>query len=1262
MNTQKIYKSTLLALLGMLMAAQQTPTLAYSIIPAQKPLYVGTSAALPNIMLMIDDSGSMSTSVTETVTINGPQDMPLGTSYNCSSSNYVTFPSSGTSSASAAPLIKMIVSGTTNKPQVCTNATCTSPANFGNNSGAKCFQNNLYYQVTYYNGAQLGTGAFLGLNLNWYFSTGKFTSANSNLLSSSNTITSTRIQIAKNAGLNMVASLTPDPGQRPSVRMGLATYYNGTNGDLLSAIDTLDSTKATNLNTAINSLTANGVTPLATTLADIGRYFALGYNGNLNLHPSTTNVSASQASIFNNAAGTITGGRTIHNSTGSTLSPPVQNYCQKNFVILISDGLPNGDREISSVLRDYTGDCARGLCDSTKNSLSLPGPNSTAISGTGTTCTTTYDSNHNVIKANDWYYKACKNGVKVGRKYETGGSDYLDDVAQALFEMDLRPDILKTTPGQINNLVTYAIGFNDPSLQTQSVLNDAATKGGGRFFFASASTELASALDTVIVDISSKVGSSSSVAANSSKLNNGAAIYQAKFDSADWSGSLTAYNLTPSEDTNGNGLLDPGEDTNGNGILDGGAVGAKAWDAATKIPAPDLRNIYTYNGAASTKGIPFKCTNLTTSQKTALGIVSCSSTTDVGVWRLDYLRGKADHEQPNAARKLFDPAGPDFRSTDTSIAIFRNRTHFDRLSGLVTLPDPWILGDIVNSDPVFVSAENSYYDKLPATAPEGASYSSFVASKSLRRPMLYIGANDGMFHGYDANLTTGGTEMLAYVPNNVYSNLTGLTTTQSHEYFVDGSPRAGDAYFAGTWHTVVVNSTGAGGKAWFALDITNPDAFTGSNVLWEISDVDSTVGSDLTTDTTTLRGFQKNMGWSLPQASVVKMNNGSWAAIIPNGYGSINNKAVLYVVDIQTGAIIKAFDTGQGGPSALTTTLNGLSTPIAVDTDGDKMVDAIYAGDLLGNMWKFDVKGTSSSSWNIANSGNPLFIACTDPSTSITCNNSRQAITAKPQVGKSGSAQGSGVMVYFGTGKYFEDIDNNVLSEDLNNNGVLDTGEDANFNGRLDLYPQTQTFYGIWDNGAPVAASSLQQQVITTLTTAGGFNLRVTTNHTVNYPTQKGWYMNLLANPAISYSDGERQISAPLLRNGRIIFTTITPVPINGEDACGEGSEGTSWLMELDALTGSRLPDTGLGAPWDINHDGQIDSGDLIDLHDGKGPVSASGKQSTVGSVDTPGVVSNGKTEYKYTSGSNNAQIETTVERGSSSGSGAGSRQSWQQL
>ncbi len=1248
MNANNIYKT--ITLLVILTGAALTPALALTITPAQKPLYIGSSKASPNIMLMIDNSGSMSTNVTTVA--HTPEHMPASYSYTCSSAVF----GGASAKLDATTTINMVVdsSGT---PRFCTNSLCSTSSAF---SLLKCFDNSKYYKVKYFHG---GAGdnlspddVYLGQKLNWYFKSGSFTKG-SLLWGVTNR---QRIAIAKDAATTLVNSLIPEEGNPSTVRLGLTTFNGNSGGQILSDMGALTSSYAEDINAQIVALqlgiSPNFYTPLAETLADIGRYFSEagndGYRGPLQLHPEK-NLAIDKKSldcIFNTGLSPCTTPHRIYNKAYSSTDPgtfavPIENYCQKNFAILVTDGLPNRDREISDSLLDYSGDCAKGLCNATPSADSTSDMPGGIMGSIGSVCST------------DKYFLACKNGARVGRKYESYGSDYLDDVAQALYEMDLRPDLPKPSAGYKNNLVTYAIGFADPSLtedingnsvldpgedvnnngklDSDSILKDAAARGGGKFYYANNLGELTDSLNNILSDISTKVGSSSSVAANSTKLGTDTAIYQAKFDSSDWSGSFVALPLSSSEDVNGNGLLDTGEDINDNKILDAGIIGDIQWEAAKKIPVFSSRNIFTYNPDHSPKGVLFQCDNLTDGQKTLLGIGNCSNSSDQGVWRLNYLRGDFTHEARNPLRKAADP-NPDPRPVG---GIFRNRTRFDNATGYALQPDPWLLGDIVNSDPVYVGSEHYGYDKLPGTAPERSSYSSFVNLNKTRQRMVYVGANDGMLHGYDANLISAnsGKEIFAYIPNAVYSQLTALSApAYVHQYSVDGSPRVSDAYFADSWHTVLAGTTGAGGKAVFALDITDPNGFAGDDVLWEISDTTSPLASDLTTDTSALRGFQNNMGYSLPQPSIVRMNDGSYAAIVANGYAGANNLAVLYVVDIQTGHIIRAFST-EAGSSDLP---NGLSAPVAVDVDNNRTADAIYAGDLLGNLWKFDVSSTSSNAWTIAYGGSPLFVACS--SNALPCETTaRQPITARPQVGKAEDKKS--IMVYFGTGKYFEESDVNVA--------------DA----------QTQSLYAVWDNNAVVARSELQQQSIVAELKVGNFNSRVTTNNAVDYSNKKGWYMDL----SVAGSEGERSVSTPLILGKRVIFTTSIPIPPKGTESCSSGSDGVSWIMEMTALTGSRIDSGASGSggtgTFDLNGDGVIDSHDLVSiLIDGVlTAVTVSGILPEYGIFDTPTIVNINK------------NVAELLINGSNQDNGVGSvksayesdgtmpplgRQSWQQL
>lgn len=726
-------------------------------------------------------------------------------------------------------------------------------------------------------------------------------------------------------------------------------------------------------------------------------------------------------------------------------------------------------------------------------------------------------------------------------------------------------------------------GFTDSNNNNKLDLQEEWDSNGDgipdRYFFATDPRELANSLSAAFANVVATSSSSSAVAANSTRLDTGTLVYQAKFNSGDWSGQLVAYSVNTS-----NGALTP------------------VWEASTLLPTHGSRNIYTYDpsAAAGQHGVPFEWANLTA--------------TPVGTSQQDYLNKLTGVSDVNGALRVNWLRGDDTKEQKNAGGIFRNRTNF--------------LGDIINSDPVYVGIQDYGYSTLPGA--EGASYSAFRSTSAYtnRRPMIYVGANDGMLHGFDAKSTgTGGQEIFAYIPNALFPELSKLTSPNyAHQYYVDGMSGVGDVYYDSTWHTLLASTTGAGGRVVFALDVTNPDGFGSGSALWEFTNANDA-----------------DLGYTLAQPSVVRMQDGHWAVIVANGYNSDNGHAVLFVLDAKTGTVLQKIDTGVGTAA----NKNGLSSPIAVDTNNDHSVDTVYAGDLYGNLWKFDVSG-SAGSWPIP--GSPFFVACTTSGTTCSTAN-RQPITDKPNVGQSGVAgsdqDGVGRMIYFGTGKYFETGDN-IIGDS----------------------PQVQTFYGLWDKGSAITdRNSLQAQTIDfegIATTIGGTPstnpIRVVSKNPVCYaatstgctassPLKTGWALNLLK--PVNIAEGELVDSFPLVRRGLVVFSTKIP----NTDPCASG--GKSRTLEVGAFSGGEFS----GPPFDVNGDGQVNDGDLV-LINGVRHV-ASGIDLGIGITKTPAVVEGSSIDFKYLSGSS-GQMGTINDAGSSSssssGSGGGIRRSWRQL
>ena len=502
-------------------------------------------------------------------------------------------------------------------------------------------------------------------------------------------------------------------------------------------------------------------------------------------------------------------------------------------------------------------------------------------------------------------------------------------------------------------------------------------------------------------------------------------------------------------------------------------------------------------GGEGGAGVPFRwpsnaaaptATEIDVTQVAALNLDN-SGTPDVrGAQRLNYLRGDSSLEGNNPATQ------------------FRPRTRK--------------LGDIVDSAPAYVAGA--------LRNPTDVSYQAFRNSATvINRPaMIYVGANDGALHGFDA---ATGAERLAYVPSGVYDNLSKLTAQgYTHRYFVDASPVVDDAKIGAgsTWRTILASGLGAGGRAIFALDITDPTSFLEGNAdaisLWEFT---SATDADL--------------GLTMGAPVVAKLNDGTWAVISGNGVNNTGSgKSGIFILNAATGALKRKLLTSVGSAASP----NGIIAITAVDLDSNGTVDAVYGGDLYGRMWKFDLSSSASASWNVAYTGNPLFRA--------RVSGDDQPITTVPEVTRHPTQPG--VLVMFGTGMYLQ------LSDITSTN--------------------TQSIYGLWDNGTTVSdRSDLVEQTVTSVFAQAGSQFRTMSDNPLDWSSDRGWYLDLP-------TAGERVITDPVVRNARLIASSM--IPATG--LCEAG--GTGWLMELNYKTGGRIATPVL----DTNGDGVINGSDSI--------------------------------------------------------------------
>jgi type IV pilus assembly protein PilY1 len=455
------------------------------------------------------------------------------------------------------------------------------------------------------------------------------------------------------------------------------------------------------------------------------------------------------------------------------------------------------------------------------------------------------------------------------------------------------------------------------------------------------------------------------------------------------------------------------------------------------------------------------------------------------------------------------------------------------------------LGDSITARPLAVGPPNldtatmERYD-----GPPGA-YAAFKSTP--RRTQVYAGANDGMVHAFDG-LT--GEERLAIIPAAVTARLSALTSPgyangAAHRYFVDGPLVAQDVFFANAWRTVLLVSLGAGGRGLFALDVTDPERIT---LLWEFdARHDATLGHLLTAPT------------------IARLHTGQWAAVLGNGIEAPGDRASLLLLDIQSGALIRRLDTVL--PAA------GLAMPLVTDTNGDGYADYAYAGDNLGNLWRFDLYDPSRGSlhkppeehpvnanaFRLSFNGQPLFRAPTKASHPLA-----QPITLAPAIVSHPSE--AGYLIIVGSGQNHRQADR-----------------------------ERQSLYGIWDRHtrgentqgrATVSIADLQQQQLQPVPGSNGsaFNL---SRHAVDwrqreYDTQGklGWYIDWQETTGNTAS--ERLLDTPRRLGELLSISTRLPSLVP---------------CQLDIQTRLYVIDPAVGgsAPFpvfDLNGDGVIDSQD----------------------------------------------------------------------
>ena len=785
--------------------------------------------------------------------------------------------------------------------------------------------------------------------------------------------------------------------------------------------------------------------------------------------------------------------------------------CRQNFHIQMTDGLWNGDGGVTSPSADTD---ARSLPDG-KAYTAADGPSKFVWNESANAA--------KVVTMADLAFNYWSKDLRPD--LENTVPAYFPDKSTNIFGIPLaagqqtrdNAEIYwnpKNDPASWQHLVQYMIGFGasgtlplndatydklrrgtlgwpeiDTGVDDGRKIDDmwhAALNSRGSFFTASDPAALAKAISDIIASIIARRGASTALSVALPILTTSSEGYVAGYDTSDWSGYLKKYRLAP----NGTTIEPP------------------LWEAGALLNAraPTSRRLFTWDSSSARKGITFQWGSLNSAQQTALNKNPDTSTADGnGQLRVDYLRGT--------------------RSNETTAPIMRRRST--------------VLGSVINSQPVYVSgAVGGFQDSFLGQP----GYDDYVRSVAQRVPTVYVGANDGMLHAFDA---VTGAERFAYIPDIFFANgkLAEYTNPKTGQLIasVDDQPVVQDVYLNGAWRTVLVGTYRLGGRGVYALDITSPDSFGANNVLWEYT------SNSLKLPTSSA---DSPIGYTYDSANIMRLNSGKWVVILSTGYfptsnpdvrglpdpattDSNNSKTSLLVIDLETGALIRKIDTSSA-PQAAGVVTFGLSGAIAYDLNSDQSDDVAVAGDLAGNLWRFDLSDVNSANWKV----DLIFKDYTSAPTAA--NPPVQPISVLPVGMRFGSGRKTKPIWVFGTGKY-------LGKEDRTSTGIPSN-----------VGPQA--FYGIVDQGTnsanyPIQVSQLVAQKITQDTSG---NRKVTGNALTS--SSRGWKI-----PLDTQEKGERAVitATPLYSTNRIILSTLIP---QGEDPCKPSRRGG--FLVVDAGSG----------------------------------------------------------------------------------------------
>ncbi|MBV8379888.1 MAG: PQQ-binding-like beta-propeller repeat protein [Paucibacter sp.] len=880
----------------------------------------------------------------------------------------------------------------------------------------------------------------------------------------------TRMQMMKSSASLTFGSLSAN------FRVGYYTIDNNQGNAFMNPTTFSGTGKTSWFSLLTKAIPSNG-TPLLSALTTIGRYYGGQYTAG-GLHTTINNVSTVD---------------------------PVQYACQRNFMLLATDGFWNAgnpyqlDGKTLVGNQDSATTVPRPMYDgsATPNTLADDAYyyNTTDLR-TGTTGSAACLSQDPSVTNSD----VCGNGTQyslqnmVSFTMGLGASGYMQFIPGYQVP-GTTPDYDAVANGTTasSTVCTWqtsgACNWPAPVSNTLSTIDDlwhAAVNGGGTYYSATDPATLIAGLGSALNAITAIVGDSAAAATSNPNVVAGSnSAFVSNFTSAQWTGELSAYTI----DLTSGGLVTPALWTAA-AQLDSTAYTSRAIYMFDTSPSSTThRKAFAYASMTTTEQSYFSSSYITgstsfgtLSQFCAYGVFCVPTATQAasyGTALVNFIAGDRSNEGA-----LSSPTLP-----------FRQRTH--------------LLGDIVDSEAAYV--------QTPLENFSDPGYATYQAAQVGRQGMVYVGANDGMLHAFNAST---GAEVWAYVPYALLPKLYVLADkgyANLHQFYVDSTPVVRDVYDGSAWHTVLICGLGAGGRSYFALDVTNP---TNPLPLWEFTDT--------------------NLGYTLGKPEIGKLSNGAWVALLPSGYNNVSpgdGNGHLYVLNAMTGAPASGF-TSAGlvtGTVGTTATPSSLSNVRAwVDNIGaDNTMLRAYGGDNLGNLWRFDINGnigeTSPAAYQLA--------------TLVSSSGAIQPITARPELGQVSTY----AMVFVGTGRYLGTPDlSDATSQSVY--GIKDKLDKTTYynNPRLSQY------------------SFVQQTLVTsncpsgsTLCTSGATIRTIPNPQPVNLAINNGWYVDL---PATA----ERDNTDPLLVQGTLVVNTNV---LNTTNICSMG--GSSWQNYFDYSSGA---------------------------------------------------------------------------------------------